>query len=125
MSDEFDEKIKDILKDNEIRFVGFLDQEGNLIKGDFRRGLVPFENDKEQRQTFQELAERVSARKKFDHSMGPVKYSASRREKIVMMSFPLNRYILLVTADPHVNIDRLAYKIIQKLGDIWSDFFGR
>jgi len=118
MSDIFDEKIKEILKDNEIRFVGFLDYKGNLLKGDFRKGLVPFENDEEQKKIFQQLASRVSAREKFDHSMGPVKYSASRREKIVMMSFPLNGSILLITADPHVNIDRLAYKIIQKLGGL-------
>ncbi len=124
MSNEFDEKIKDILKDNEIRFVGFLDHEGNLLRGDFRKGLVPFENDEEQKKIFQQLAARVSARKKFDHSMGPVKYSASRREKIVMMSFPLNKYVLIITADPHVNIDRLAYKIIQKLGDAWNESFG-
>ena len=54
--------------------------------------------------------------------MGPVKYSASRREKLVMMSFPINDLILLITAEPNINIDRLAYRIIQKLGDSWSDF---
>ena len=118
MSNVFDKKIKEILKDDEIRFVGFLDYEGNLLKGDFRKGLVPFENKEEQKKIFQQLASRVSARKKFDQSMGPVKYSASRREKIVMTSFPLNESILVITADPHVNIDRLAYKIIQKLGDM-------
>ena len=66
-----------------------------------------------------ELAIRIS-RQKFDYSMGRVKYSASRREKLVMMSFPLKKFILLIIAEPNINIDRLAYKIIQILGNEWS-----
>lgn len=57
--------------------------------------------------------------------MGRVKYSASRREKLVMMSFPLKKYTLMITAEPNINIDRLAYKIIQTLGKDWSEFFGQ
>jgi len=57
--------------------------------------------------------------------MDRVKYSASRREKIVMMSFPLKNCILMVTAEPNVNIDRLAYRIIQKLDQQWYEFFGK
>ena len=74
---------------------------------------------------FRELAIRVATRKKFDYSMGRVKYSASRREKLVMMSFPLKKYTLMITAEPNINIDRLAYKIIQTLGKDWSEFFGQ
>ena len=33
--------------------------------------------------------------------------------------------ILLITAEPNINIDRLAYKIIQILGKDWSEFFGK
>lgn len=119
------ERLEQILSEKEIRFAGFVDLEGNLIESQFREGIIPFENDEEQRQIFRELALRISTRKKFDYSMGAVKYSASRREKLVMMSFPLKDSILLITAEPHVNIDRLAYKIIQILGGHWSEFRGQ
>lgn len=118
------ERLKQILSEKEIRFAGFVDLKGNLIESQFREGIIPFESDEEQRQIFRELALRISTRKKFDYSMGAVKYSASRREKLVMMSFPLKNSILLITAEPHVNIDRLAYKIIQILGTDWSEFRG-
>lgn len=118
------EKLNQILLEKGIRFAGFVDLKGKLIENKLREGIIPFENDEEQRQIFRELALRVSARKNFDYSMGAVKYSASRREKLVMMSFPLKECILLITADPHVNIDRLAYKIIQILGKDWSEFRG-
>ena len=124
MSDFFKEKLDKIISEEEIRFVGFIDVKGNLVEGRFREDVVPFENDEEQQQIFRELALRISTRKKFDYSMGPVKYSASRREKVVMMSFPLKNMILLITAEPNVNLDRLAYKIIQNLGKDWSEFFG-
>jgi len=118
------ERLEQILLEKEIRFAGFVDLKGNLIESQFREGIIPFESDEEQRQIFRELALRISTRKKFDYSMGAVKYSASRREKLVMMSFPLKNSILLITAEPHVNIDRLAYKVIQSLGKDWSEFRG-
>jgi len=120
----FKQKVDEIFSEKEIRFAGFVNMKGDLEEGKFREDIVPFENDKEQQKIFRELALRISTRKKFDYSMGAVKYSASRREKLVMMSFPLKNTILLITAEPNVNIDRLAYKIIQILGKDWSEFYG-
>ena len=120
----FKQKLDEIFSEKEIRFAGFVNMKGDLEEGKFREEIIPFENDEEQRRIFRELALRISTRKNFDYSMGAVKYSASRREKLVMMSFPLKNIILLITAEPNVNIDRLAYKIIQILGKNWSEFYG-
>ena len=108
-------KLDEIFEERDIRFAGFVDIEGYLKKGRFREGIIPLGTDKEQQKIFRELAYRVSTRKHFDYSMGSVKYSASRREKLVMMSFPLKNSILLITTEPNVNIDRIAYRIIQIL----------
>ena len=118
----YQQKLDEIFEEQDIRFAGFVDNEGNLIKGRFREEIIPFETDEEQKKIFRELAYRVSTRKHFDYSMGPVKYSASRRKKLVMMSFPLKNNILLITTEPNVNIDRIAYKIIQILGKEWWEF---
>ena len=120
----FKQKLVEILSEKEIRFAGFVNMKGDLVEGQYREDIIPFENDEDQKQIFRELALRISTRKKFDYSMGAVKYSASRREKLVMMSFPLKKVVLLLTAEPNVNIDRLAYRIIQILGKSWSEFFG-
>jgi hypothetical protein len=129
MSDEFPiedikNKISNILLEPEIRFCGLIDSSGQLLVGDMKAGLVPFENDAGRRQMFQELAHRVANRSGFDANLGRVKYSSSRREKVVMMSFPLGKHIVLVLAEPSVNIDRLGWKIIDKLGNQWSEFHG-
>ncbi len=117
-------KISNILLEPEIRFCGLIDSSGQLVVGDMKAGLVPFESDAGRQQMFQELAHRVANRSGFDANLGRVKYSSSRREKVVMMSFPLGKYIILVLAEPAVNIDRLGWKIIDKLGNQWSEFHG-
>lgn len=117
-------KIKDILEEPEIRFCGLIDVSGNLVAGDYRVGLSPLVTDEKQKMMFQELAHRVANRHGFDDELGRVKYSSSRREHVVMMSFPTKTHILLVIADPAVNIDRLAWKIIYKLDRQWSEFHG-
>ena len=122
--EEIKNNIKDILLEPEIRFCGLIDSSGELIAGDMKKGIIPFENDARRRQMFQELAHRVANRKGFDANLGRVKYSSSRREKVVMMSFPIGRYIIMVIAEPSVNIDRLAWKIIYKLEHQWSEFHG-
>ena len=104
-----------ILSEPEIRFVGIISEMGKLISGGFKKGVVPLQDDSERQTLYMELALRVATRREFDSSMGRVKYSAARREKVVMMSFPLKNCILMIVAVPHVNIDQLAYRIIQKL----------
>ena len=122
--EEIKNKISNILLEPEIRFCGLIDSSGQLIVGDMKSGVIPFETDARRKQMFQELAHRVANRTGFDANLGRVKYSSSRREKVVMMSFPLGKYIVLVIAEPSVNIDRLGWKIIDKLGNQWSEFHG-
>ncbi len=122
--EEIKNKIKDILSEPDIRFCGLIDSSGQLIAGDFKSGVIPFENDSRRKQMFQELAHRVANRQGFDANLGRVKYSSSRREKVVMMSFPIGRYIMMIIAEPSVNIDRLGWKIIYKLEHQWSEFYG-
>jgi len=117
-------KIKNILLEPEIRFCGLIDSTGELITGQFKSGIIPLESDSRRRQMFQELAHRVANRTGFDANLGRVKYSASRREEVVIMSFPIGKYIIMVIAEPGVNIDRLGWKIIDKLGKQWSEFQG-
>ena len=108
-----------ILSEPEIRFVGIISEMGKLITGSFKKEIIPLQDDSERQTLYMELALRVATRREFDSTMGRVKYSAARREKVVMMSFPLKNCILMVVAEPNVNIDRLAYKIIQKLDQQW------
>ena len=120
--EDIKKKIDDILLDPEIRFCGLIDSKGELVAGGFDSEAVPMLNVAQRRQMFQELAHRVANRQGFDADLGRVKYSASRRENAVMLSFPFGKYVVLVTANPGINIDRFAWDVLNKLGRDWSDF---
>ena len=112
----FDQKCNRLLQDEEVRFAGFINSMGRLVAGGFKDGVIPLEDEAERQKMYMELALRVSMRKDFDYSLGPVKYSASRRQKAVVISFPINSNVLLVSAEPTVDIDKFANKIMKIIG---------
>jgi len=105
-----------LLEQEKIRFAGLINSMGRLVAGGIREGLVPLEDEAERQKMYMELALRVSMRKDFDYTLGPVKFSASRREKALVMSFPINNNVLLISAEPEVDIEETANKVIKIIG---------
>jgi len=116
----FGEKCNHLLGESEIRFAGIVDKDGKLVAGGFKEGLTPYENDETKLQTFFEFVSKASIRKEFDESLGPINYIAARRDKAVLVSFPfpVTNILLLISAEPTVNIESLAKKVIQMFTDI-------
>lgn len=112
----FEQRCKKILDEDEIRFAGIINNMGRLVAGGFKEGIIPLENEEERKKMYMELVLRVSMRSEFDHNLGKVKYTASRREKVVVMSFPLDNNVLLVSAKPDIDIDKMANKLIKLVG---------
>jgi len=111
--EKFEQKCDKLLEIDEIRFACLINNMGKLVAGGFKKGITPLEDDAERQKMYMELALRVSMRMEFDYCLGPVKYSASRREKAVMMSFPINNKVLLISAETWVDIEKLAKKIMR------------
>lgn len=122
---EYEKRCQDILEDEEVRFAGLLDEFGKLLAGGYKQNINPRLTEEQHESVSKELASRVAKRKKYDTELGRVKYSASRREHVVIMSFPIYEKVIMIVAEPNVNIDRLAFRIIDKLGSQWSEFFGK
>lgn len=116
----YGEKCGQLLKESEIRFAGIVDNDGKLIAGGFKEGLVPYEHDETKLQTFLEFVSKASIRKEFDESLGPINYLAARRDKAVLVSFPfpITKILLLISAEPTVNIESLAKKVVEIFTDV-------
>jgi len=112
----YEEKCQSLLKEPEIRFAGLINHMGHLVAGGMKKGMSPLEDEADMRKLYMELILRVSTRKEFDYSLGHVEYSASRREKAVMLSFPIGNKVMLVSAETDVNIDETAKKIKKICG---------
>lgn len=117
----YDEKCEKLLQENEIRFAGIINDQGNLISGGFKKGITPLEGDETKLQSFMEFVSKISIRKEFDQSLGPINYLAARRDKAVLISFPfpVSKIILLISAEPSVDIENIAKKVV----DIFSGVF--
>ena len=119
-SNLFSVKCAQLLKEPEIRFSGIVDKDGKLITGGFKEGLTPYEGDETKLQSFFDFVSKASIRKEFDESLGPINYLAARRDKAVLVSFPLpvSQVLLLISAEPTVNIENLAQKVVSIFSDV-------
>ncbi len=107
------QKCNSILEFPEIRFAGFLDYMGNLIVGDFKPGISPLKDEYERKKMFVEAVLRIRTRQDFDDNLGPVEYAAARRKNVVTMTMPFEKNILFIAAEPNVDIDKTARKILD------------
>ncbi len=114
----YDIRCKDLLDEDGIRFAGIIDAVGNLIGGGFKKGLLPLESDPTKLESFMKFVSKILLRKEHDDSLGPINYLVARRDKAVLISFPfpLSRILLLISAEPSVDIEDLASIVIKIFG---------
>jgi hypothetical protein len=115
----YESKCSQLTQEKEIRFAGIIDESGKLIAGGFKSGITPLENDENRLDDFMEFASRISLRKEFDKTLGPINYLAARRDRLVLISFPfpVSRFVLLISAEPTVNIENLAKRVVTIFSD--------
>ena len=111
----YEDKCNQLLNQDNIRFAGIIDENGDLISGGFKEGLTPLEGDETRLKSFMEFVSKVSIRKEYDASLGPINYLAARRDKAVLVSFPfpISKILLLISAEPSVDIEELAGNVVD------------
>jgi len=111
----YDDKCQKMLNEDEIRFAGIINEDGKLVSGGFKKEIIPLENDEAKLKSFMEFVSKVTIRKEYDESLGPINYLAARRDKAVLVSFPfpVSRFVLLISANPSVDIEQLATKVVD------------
>jgi len=110
----YDDKCKKLLEEDEIRFAGIINEAGTLVSGGFKKEIIPLEEDETKLKSFMEFVSKVSIRKEYDQTLGPINYLAARRDKAVLVSFPfpVSKFVLLISANPSVDIEKLATKVV-------------
>ena len=73
----------------------------------------PSEDEKKDEMLYMELALRVKMRQEFDADFGHVHFSLSYREKLIVMSFPIGKNVLLVSMDKRKSFDEIPFKIVK------------
>ncbi|MFB5646050.1 MAG: DUF6659 family protein [Nitrosopumilaceae archaeon] len=105
---------KDILSLPEIRFIGVVNNMGNLILGDYKRGIVPIA-EIEQYKMCMEHALELFMKKDLDEILGSLDYIVSKRKKMAIITVPVHDYLVLISTEPNAKIEPIIEDILQKL----------
>jgi hypothetical protein len=52
-------------------------------------------------------------RREFDKVLGPVEFAMSYREKVIVMSFPVNSGVLLISAEKGIDFSEIPFKVMK------------
>ena len=115
-SETFEPRCKEVQYHGGVRFAAIIDKDGNKIAGGFTEGVSPYEGDENNLHDFYKFAVDISLRT--DHlsdSLGHLNYIASRRDKVILISFPfpVSSNILLISAEPGLDIENLALDVVK------------
>ena len=116
---------REIQNENGVRFAAVIDDGGKKIAGGFKDGVTPFEGDEQKLQDFFKIAVELSSKNdNFSRSLGALNYIASRRDKVILISFPfpVATNILLISAEPGLDIEKLADNVVKIFSDDSSGF---
>ena len=104
---------QEMLHTQGIRFVGVIDHMGQLVAGGFKYGVNPLTDDEQRRILFMQLVLEVNMRCELDDVLGPFKYIAVKRGKVIKITIPLNKKILVISAEPNTDADEITNKALE------------
>jgi uncharacterized protein DUF6659 len=87
----------------DIRYVAVIDDTGIPIAGGMRGGIDSIMDENNEELYLTHTALRKSMRERFNNTMGSSRFAYVEREKISILTFYMNKYVLLVTMEPSVN----------------------
>ena len=100
--------------DRNIRFVGIVNNKGEVIEGGFQEGVEPLLQDSEEQEMYVNSLSNMTSYQNFSDRLGKVKYSLTEHQKIALMSFPLDNGILCLSVYvKDTNIDKLKNAILK------------
>ena len=101
--------------DSKIRFAGVINSKGRLIAGGMVSSKKRLGDRKRDEMLYMELALRVKMRREFDDDLGKVRFSMSFREKLIVMSFPMEDDVLMVSMERKTKFEQIAFSILKHI----------
>src|SRR5579872_6022860 len=103
-----DKLCKQVLEiDSRIRFAGWVDESGKLVAGGMKPGSKSLSDSTDNELIYMELSMGAKMRKDLDKALGSVKFVMLYRDMLIMMIFPVNEGIFLISAEKEVDFSKL------------------
>ena len=103
-----------ILENDDVKFVGVINNLGNLIAGGFNKKMKPVGSEQTWKMMYMQLKLDIEMRKDYDELFGPVSYVISKRRDVEKISIPVGSHMILV-------ITKLGFEV-AKVGEIIATF---
>lgn len=100
----------------DIRYAGLIDETGSLVVGGMRHGIDSIVDQPSEELYLTHTALRKSMRERFDDTMGKARFVYVEREKLSLLTFYLDKKMLLITLEPNLesqNVIDLAEDILD------------
>ena len=99
--------------DRKIRFVGIVNNKGEVIEGGFQQGIEPLLNETDEQQMYIQSLSNLTTLESYNDRLGRVRYSLTEHERVTLMTFPLDNGILCLSLTPRANINKIRDKVVQ------------
>lgn len=100
--------------DRNIRFVGIVNDKGEVIEGGFQDGVEPLLEGSDEQEMYTNSLSNMTLLKNYSDRLGKVKYTLTEYQKIAMMTFPLDNGILCLSVySKDTNVDKLKNTILE------------
>ena len=100
--------------DRNIRFVGIVNDKGEVIEGGFQDGVEPLLEGSDEQEMYTNSLSNMALLKNYSDRLGKVKYSLTEHQKISMMTFPLDNDILCLSVySKNTNVDKLKNTVLE------------
>jgi hypothetical protein len=100
--------------DRNIRFVGIVNDKGEVIEGGFQDGVEPLLEGTDEQEMYTNSLSNITLLKNYSDRLGKVKYSLTEHQKIAMMSVPLDNGILCLSVhSKDIDVDKLKNTILE------------
>jgi hypothetical protein len=99
--------------DRKIRFVGIVNDKGEVIEGGFQQGIEPLLNETDEQQMYIQSLSNLTTLESYNDRLGRVRYSLTEHERVTLMTFPLDNGILCLSLTPRANINKIRDKVVQ------------
>ena len=103
--------------DHNIRFVGIINNKGEVISGGFQEGVEPLLSGFDEQEMYVQSLSNMVLHQNFSHKLGTVKYSITEHQNIILMTFPLGDRILCLSTSSEANTFDIKNEILKLIGN--------
>jgi len=105
----FDQKCRSLLDENGVRFTGVINNMGRQVAGGYKDTITPLVDVEEHKISLEHALE-IFLTKDLDDSLGSIDSIITRRKKVTMITIPMDKFSLLISAERESNAEEIVEK---------------